>query len=308
MAQRLKSDLIRTTSPVSIAPESTKLVKVQASFREGRDALLVEKRLATNGGPEEVYGCTDTLITENSPFVHISNFSKKPVVIAAGQIIGQGHSPSTWLDKATEFTNEQLNGMDAHANFLRGIINKEGTSLDKNPFAQMARSEVKTLHDVSRRDYSSGELLVEPPVEGAPKTAEVPEESVPTAQLLKEVDISPNLTRIQTEQLQEILKQHEQVFGLEGRLGHYAEEVEIPLLPNTKPISIPPFQVSPASREVIDKQMDVWIQLGVIEPSKSPWGAPEPTSFHSLGKTKFYSHWRGVSISPRLTPLQDLHN
>ena len=274
LAQRLKSDLIRTTSPVSIAPESTKLVKVQASFREGRDALLVEKRLATNGGPEEVYGCADTLITENSPFVHISNFSKKPVVIAAGQIIGQGHSPSTWLDKATEFTNEQLNGMDAHANFLRGIINKEGTSLDKNPFAQTARSEVKTLHDASRRDYSSGEPLAEPPVEGGPKTAEVPEESVPTAQLLKEVDISPNLTRIQTEQLQKILKQHEQVFELEGRLGHYAEEVEIPLLPNTKPISIPPFQVSPANREVIDKQMDAWIQLGVIEPSKSPWGAP----------------------------------
>ena len=67
---------------------------------------------------------------------------------------------------------------------------------------------------------------------------------------------------------------HNHKFGLEGRLGHYAEKVEIPLLPGTKPISIPPFQVSPANRKVIDKQMDAWIQLGVIEPSKSPWGAP----------------------------------
>ena len=64
------------------------------------------------------------------------------------------------------------------------------------------------------------------------------------------------------------------MFGLEGKLGNYTEDVDIPLHPNTKPISIPPYQASPASREVIDKQMDAWIQLGVIEPSKSPWGAP----------------------------------
>lgn len=94
-----------------------------------------------------------------------------------------------------------------------------------------------------------------------------------STQLLKEVDISPNLTRAQVSQIQEILERCKEVFSLEGRLGHYEEEVSIPLLPNTKPISIPPFQASPANREVIDKQMDTWIEL-VIEPSKSPWGAP----------------------------------
>ena len=41
-----------------------------------------------------------------------------------------------------------------------------------------------------------------------------------------------------------------------------------------KEISLPPFRASPANREVIDKQMDKWIQLGVIEPSESPWAAP----------------------------------
>ena len=93
-------------------------------------------------------------------------------------------------------------------------------------------------------------------------------------QVLEEVDISPNLTKNQTKLLQEVLKQHEGAFGLEGRLGYYAEEVDIPLLPNTKPISVPPFQASPTNREVIDKQMDSWLKLGIIEPSKSPWGAP----------------------------------
>jgi len=41
-----------------------------------------------------------------------------------------------------------------------------------------------------------------------------------------------------------------------------------------KEISLPPFHTSLANQEVIDKQMDKWIQLGVIEPSKSPWTAP----------------------------------
>ena len=44
--------------------------------------------------------------------------------------------------------------------------------------------------------------------------------------------------------------------------------------PGTTPISLPPFHTSPVNTEVINKQMDAWIKLGVIEPSKSPWGAP----------------------------------
>ncbi|KDR81256.1 hypothetical protein GALMADRAFT_36804, partial [Galerina marginata CBS 339.88] len=67
---------------------------------------------------------------------------------------------------------------------------------------------------------------------------------------------------------------HEKAFSLDGRLGHYDEKVDIAMKPGTTPISLPPYPASPAKREVIDKQMDAWIQLGVIEPSKSPWAAP----------------------------------
>lgn len=75
----------------------------------------------------------------------------------------------------------------------------------------------------------------------------MPEDTTSMAQLLEEVNISPKLTQVQLSQLKEVLERHKEVFGLDGRLGHYTEEVEIPLLPNTKPISIPPFQVSPAN-------------------------------------------------------------
>ena len=274
LTQRLKDDHVRTTSYICLAPESTRLVKVQANFANNSDHLFVEKQLATSGGPEDMYGCADTLITKKSPFVYLSNFSKKPITISAGQAISRGRNPSTWLDKMSQFTDKEMESINAHANFLQGVINSERTSTERNPFAQTMRSEVKIINDASRRDYSADELLAEPPVEGGPKTAEVPEEFIPVSQLLHEVDISPNLTQTQAKHLQEIIELHKEVFGIEGRLGNYAEEVEIPLMPNTKPISIPPFQVSPANREVIDKQMDAWIQLGVIEPSRSPWGAP----------------------------------
>ena len=45
-------------------------------------------------------------------------------------------------------------------------------------------------------------------------------------------------------------------------------------MPGTKPILIPPYYVSPAKQEAIDKQIDLWLSQGVIEESKSPWGAP----------------------------------
>ena len=63
-------------------------------------------------------------------------------------------------------------------------------------------------------------------------------------------------------------------FSLNGRLGHYDAKVEIPMKEEVKPISLPPYPSSPANREVMDKQMDTWLELGVIEPSVSPWAAP----------------------------------
>ena len=61
---------------------------------------------------------------------------------------------------------------------------------------------------------------------------------------------------------------------MDNHLGHLDHAIHIPLKPRAKEISLPPSHASPANREVINKQMDKWIQLGVIEPSKSPWAAP----------------------------------
>jgi hypothetical protein len=71
-----------------------------------------------------------------------------------------------------------------------------------------------------------------------------------------------------------VIVKNQLAFGLDDRLGHLDVKIRIPLKPDAKEVSLPPFPCSPANREVIDKQMDKWVQLGVIEPSKSPWAAP----------------------------------
>ncbi|KAJ3727231.1 hypothetical protein DFJ43DRAFT_1001854, partial [Lentinula guzmanii] len=137
---------------------------------------------------------------------------------------------------------------------------------------------IKSQTDLNKKSRSDqeipGEEYGEPPVEGGPKTAEVVEDLVSSKRLLEEVDICKELSADQVDALQQILIRNEEAFGLDGRLGNYPEEVEIPMLPNAKPIALPPIPLSPVNREVVDKQIDSWLKLDVIEPSKSPWAVP----------------------------------
>ena len=63
-------------------------------------------------------------------------------------------------------------------------------------------------------------------------------------------------------------------FGLDNQLGHLDANIHILLIPGAKPISLTPFSSSPTKQEIIDKQMNKWIQLDMIELSKSPCAAP----------------------------------
>ncbi|KAJ3979041.1 hypothetical protein F5890DRAFT_1390540, partial [Lentinula detonsa] len=77
------------------------------------------------------------------------------------------------------------------------------------------------------------------------------EDLTPSNRLLEEIDICKELSADRVKALQQILVRNEEAFGLDGRLGNYPEEVEIPMLPNAKPIALPPIPLSPANREVV---------------------------------------------------------
>ena len=81
-------------------------------------------------------------------------------------------------------------------------------------------SRVKWSKTTAWAGYSNEDPLAQPPVEGGPKTAEVPEDVIPESRLLEELDISTNLSPDQRQKIQHILIKHKGVFGLDGRLGN----------------------------------------------------------------------------------------
>ena len=108
-----------------------------------------------------------------------------------------------------------------------------------------------------------------------PKTADPgPDQIYPSAKLREVIDVDPLLETTQREALYKVVERNQAAFGFDGRLGHLRSEVHIELMPGTKPISMAPYYASPAKREAIDKQVDLWLSQGVIEESRSPWGAP----------------------------------
>ena len=51
-------------------------------------------------------------------------------------------------------------------------------------------------------------------------------------------------------------------------------EFGIDLLPDTQPISIPPYRMAPAELKELKEQLKDLLEKGFIRPSISPWGAP----------------------------------
>lgn len=77
------------------------------NFDDPTAELLIEKSFISNGNPKEIYGTADTLIDRHDERIFISNFSKKPVTISAGQVLGSVKNPSSWLDKKGQFSESQ---------------------------------------------------------------------------------------------------------------------------------------------------------------------------------------------------------
>ncbi|THU99501.1 hypothetical protein K435DRAFT_658911, partial [Dendrothele bispora CBS 962.96] len=256
---------VRATERVVIPPESSKAINVSAHFPSNFDSLIVERCLKYNSNVDDIYGAADTFISRNKPILHVSNFSKRPVIIAEGAVLGKSHDPRTWLDKSHRFSNLEHNRINAHAHLIRNLA-------QSSSFTIQSKSEVSSK--AQRNANGEDDALSTSPLEGGPKTAEVALDHIPAERLIQEVDISSDLSTEQRVKLERVILKNNNAFGLDGKLGNYDAKVDIQLKPGSKPVSLPPFPCSPANREVIDKQIDSWLQLGVIEPSKSPWGAP----------------------------------
>lgn len=181
-------------------------------------------------------------------------------------MIGLVRNPDTWLDKEKYYKLEDRQRIMAHARLIQELVHERSNKTVKSESTITSKAQRNATNE---DDPEATEAL-----EGGPKTGETLPFDIPKGKLLNEVDISKSLTQTQRSALEKVLITNEEAFGLDGWLGNYEAKVDIRMKEGTVPISLPPFPASPAKREVIDKQMDAWIKLGVIEPSKSPWAAP----------------------------------
>ena len=108
------------------------------------------------------------------------------------------------------------------------------------------------------------------------------------------IDIDAALSPGQRDALYKVVERNQTAFSFDGQLGHLPSKVHITLAPDTKPISMAPYYASLTKREVIDKQLDLWLTQGVIEESKSPWGAPIIIVYRN-GKPHVCIDWRKLN-------------
>ena len=157
-------------------------------------------------------------------------------------------------------------------------------------------SKVKGFLPTQKIDLETENIHSEGPVEGGPKVAKLSEDLVDSKRVMEALSINPELPAVKRKRIQDVIIKNYRAFGLDVHLGCLDHAIQIPLKPRAKEISLPPFHTFPTKQEVIDKQMDKWILLGIIEPSKSPWAAPAFIVYRN-GKLIDYRKLNEIAIS-----------
>ncbi|QRV93047.1 Retrovirus-related Pol polyprotein from transposon [Ceratobasidium sp. AG-Ba] len=247
-----QSTPVRVTRDVKLRPKHLTSVPIEVQFPRGKKLGFIERLITSGKESRDTYAISDCIINDETEKIQIANFSNRAIHIPKRHIIGYMQDAEEVLDKESDLSSEDVQAAEAKVHLINTLLKEKAV-------------EPPTEEEL--------ELSREP--EGGPKTAELPSTDVtPASKLLQEIHFNPDLTPAQKATLEKIILKNIKAFGVDGRLGDYPAEVEINLYPGTKEISQAPYSASPEKRAVIDKQVDAWLELDVIEPSKSPWGFP----------------------------------
>jgi len=100
------------------------------------------------------------------------------------------------------------------------------------------------------------------------ETEQVTDDFGPSATDVDTGFVLEHLPTERREQLRRLLDSFTDIFqDRPGRTNLCKHKIE--LQPNTKPIRLPPFRVNPHKAELINKELDLMIEMGVIERSTS---------------------------------------
>jgi len=250
---------------LTILPESIASLTAVARGAPERRALYLEG-ISLKRGSDSFIQVPNSLVRLEDDYsfqVKIANTTRRKIIIRAGELLGHLFKAEETLKAATELTEQELQVFAAKATQLATLIPK----LEEHYRKEASPADSLTmLDDELSKDEHEG---------WGPKTADPgPDRIYPSAELREVIDVDPLLEAKQRDALYRVLERNQTAFGFDGRLGHLNSDVHIELVPGTKPISMAPYYASPAKREAIDKQIDLWLSQGVIEESRSPWGAP----------------------------------
>ena len=107
--------------------------------------------------------------------------------------------------------------------------------------------------------------------------------------------IEPSLSAAQQQQIRALLK--EDYFSSDSRPFGRSKHVthKITLLPNARPIHRHPKPMSPLERELVRKQVDEYLRLGIIRPSSSPWANRVVIAPKKDGESRFCVNYRPLN-------------
>ncbi|CAG7851924.1 SubName: Full=Related to TY3B-TY3B protein {ECO:0000313/EMBL:CCA76077.1} [Serendipita indica DSM 11827] len=273
MNKFVKNGLILVAEKVSVPPNCIKRIRICIPWREGMNKGYIYTQSRTT----LPLGLSDILLTRDIEVVPVQNHSDRVVHLQQGEPLGKLKDPRRWLDKRNHVLSKICERVKSMSNWTMTAI-----CHFQQPEPLFKPIELKHANKV-------------PDIEGGPKTSETPDPDViPQQELLAAVDFNPSLSSSQRLALKKLVLEHHHAFGLDDRLGHYPVKVEINLKPDTKPVSQPPYSGSPLKCEIIDKKLDAWFAAGVIQASKSPWGAPVIIVFQK-GKLRLCVDYRQLN-------------
>lgn len=100
--------------------------------------------------------------------------------------------------------------MDAQASLIRRIVDA------REPRMVTVQSKAKDIFGDTPAWFLDEDALPEPPLVGGPKVAEVAEDNVDSATVLRELDINPELPPDKKKQIEQVIMDNQQAFGLDG--------------------------------------------------------------------------------------------
>lgn len=229
--------------------------------------------------------CPNIIFDPASPFIPVANTSSHPQLLRKGEVLGYARLATGFFDEPTSEKEREV--LKRKSSIYQAFIAAHHTERDPGTNKNTTSPETAYNQPEQKQNEEEEEDL-------GPKSANLPDLTVyPSAGMRDLLDVG-DLPENLEERAWAMLKKHERAFGFDGRLGIYPGKVQIRTKEGQSPISLPMYGSSPAKRAIIDEQIDKWFEQGVIEPSKSPWGAPVVIAYRN-GKPRFCVDYRRLN-------------